>query len=114
MTTTTTLPYQEGDSICNAEASTEVLNNSDNEEINIDNGPLHAREILMVRRPRSLLDPPEAPDVRSSDESESNISPFTQGYEGETESQKQAREKRNKLKQGRQCRARQRKEAWDK
>ena len=111
-TITTTLPYQEGESICDTEASTEVLNNSDNEEINIDNGPLHAREILMVRRPRSLLDPPEAPDVRSSDESESNISPFTQGYEGETESQKQAREKRNKLKQGRQCRARQRKEAW--
>ena len=30
----------------------------------------------MVRRPQSPLIPPEAPDVRSSDESESNISPF--------------------------------------
>ena len=66
----------------------------------------------MVRRPQSPLDPPEAPDVRSLDESESNISPFIEGYDGETESQKQARERRNKLKQGRQHRARQRKEAW--
>ena len=56
--------------------------------------------------------PPEAPDIRSSDESESNISPFIQGHDGETENQKQARERRNKLKQGRQRRARQRKEAW--
>ena len=52
------------------------------------------------------------PDVKSSDESESNISPFTQGHDGETENQKQARERKNKLKQGRQHRARQRKEAW--
>ena len=66
----------------------------------------------MVRCPRSPLVPPEAPDVRSSDESESNISPFTQGQDGETENQKQARERKNKLKQGRQHRARQRKEAW--
>ena len=56
--------------------------------------------------------PLEAPDIRSSDESESNISPFIQGHDGETENQKQARERRNKLKQGRQRRARQRKEAW--
>ena len=52
------------------------------------------------------------PRSRSSDESESNISPLIQGHDGETESQRQARERRNKLKQGRQCRARQRKEAW--
>ena len=58
------------------------------------------------------IDPPEVPDIRSSDESESNISPFAQGYDGETENQRQARERRNKLKQGRQRRARQRKEAW--
>jgi len=112
--TTTILPYQEGDSIYDAEASTEILNNSDNEETNVDNGSLHAQKVFMVRRPQSLLGPPEAPDIRSSDESKSNISPFTQGHDGETESQKQARERRNKLKQGRQCRARQRKEAWDK
>ena len=111
-TTTMALPYQEGDSICDAEASTKVLNNSDNEETNINNRPLRAREIFMVRRPRSLLGPPEAPDIRSSDESESNISPFTQGHDGETESQKQARERRNKLKQGHQHRARQCKKAW--
>ena len=66
----------------------------------------------MVRRPRSPLVPPEAPDVRSSDESESNISPFVLGYDGETETQKQARERKNKSKQECQNRVRQRKEAW--
>ena len=81
-------------------------------ETNADNGTVHAQEVLLVRRPRSPLVPPEAPDVRSSDESESNISPFVLGYDGETETQKQARERKNKLKQGRQHRARQHKEAW--
>ena len=97
-TTTTILPYQEGDSICDLEASTKVISNSDSMETNADNGTLHAREVLMVRRPRSPLVPPEAPDVRSSDESESNISSFAQGYDGETENQKQSRERKNKLK----------------
>ena len=112
MTTTTTLPYQEGDSIYDLEASTEVINYSDSVETNTDSGAIHAREVFMVRRPRSPLVPLEAPDIRLSDESESNISPFAQGYDGETENQRQARERRNKLKQGRQRRARQRKEAW--
>ena len=66
----------------------------------------------MIHHPRSPLVPLEALDIRSSDESESNISPFTQGHDGETESQRQARERKNKLKQGRQRRAKQRKEAW--
>jgi hypothetical protein len=57
--------------------------------------------------------PPTAPDVRSSDESESNISPNALEYDGESEGQKRARERRNKLKEGHRCRARQRKEAWD-
>ena len=105
-TTTTILPYQEGDSICDLEASTKVISNSDSVETNVDNRTVHAREVLMVRRPRSPLIPLEAPDIRSSDESESNISPFTQGHDGETEAQKQARERKNKLKQGRQHRAR--------
>ena len=97
--------------IYDLEASTKVISNSDNVETNTDNRTVHAREVLMVRRPRSPLIPPEAPDVRSSDESESNISPFAQGYDGETENQKQARQRKNKLKQGRQHHARQRKEA---
>ena len=74
--TTTILPYQ-GDSICDLEASTKVINNFDSVETNADNRTIHAREVFMVHRPRSPLVPPEAPDVRSSDESESNISPFT-------------------------------------
>ena len=73
---TTTLPYQEGDSIYDLEAATKVINNSDSTETNTDDRTTHAREVLMIRHPRSPLIPPEAPDVRSSDESESNISPF--------------------------------------
>jgi hypothetical protein len=73
--TTTVLPYQ-GDSIYDAKASTEVLNNSDRMETSINNRTLHTREVFMVRRPRSPLVPLEALDVRSLDESEFNISPF--------------------------------------
>ena len=87
-TTTAILPYQEGDSIYDLEASTKVISNSDSVETNANNRTVYAREVLMVRRPRSPLVPPEALDVRSSDESESNISPFAQGYDGETENQK--------------------------
>ena len=85
-TTTTALPYQEGDSICDLEASTKVINNSDSTKTNADDRTTHAREVFMIHHPRSPLVPLEAPDVRSSDESESNISPFTQGHDGETES----------------------------
>ena len=97
-TTTAILPYQEGDSICDLEASTKVISNSDSVETNTNNRIVHAWEVLMVCHPRSPLVPPEAPDVRSSDESESNISPFVLGYDGETETQKQARERKNKSK----------------
>ena len=111
-TTTAILPYQEGDSIYNLETSTKVISNSDSTKINVDNRTVNAREVLMIHRPRSPLVPLEAPDVRSSVESKSNISPFAQGYDGETENQKQARERKNKLKQRHQNRARQRKETW--
>jgi len=53
-----------------------------------------------------------APNDRSSDELESNISPNAREYDGETESQKRTRERKNKLKEGHKQRARQRKEAW--
>jgi hypothetical protein len=42
--------------------------------------------------------PPTVPDVRSSDESESNISPNAPEYNGESVGQKRARERRNKPK----------------
>jgi hypothetical protein len=57
--------------------------------------------------------PPTAPNVWSSDESESNISPKAPEYDGESEGQKQARDRRNKLKEGRKRRAKQRKEERD-
>ena len=90
--TTTILPYQEGDLICDLKASTKVISNSDSVETDADSRTIHAREVFMVRRPRSPLVPPEVPDVRSSDESESNISPFIQGHDGETKNQKKTLE----------------------
>jgi hypothetical protein len=57
--------------------------------------------------------PPTAPDIKFSDESESNMSPNAPEYDDESEDQKRARERRNKLKEGRRCCARQQKEAWD-
>jgi hypothetical protein len=51
--------------------------------------------------------PPTAPDVRSSDELESNISPNAPRYDGESKDQKQPRERRNKLKEGHRRHARQ-------
>jgi phosphoglycolate phosphatase-like HAD superfamily hydrolase len=55
---------------------------------------------------------PTAPDVRSSDESKSNISPNAPKYDDddESEGQRQARERRIKLKEGRRHHARQQKE----
>ena len=41
-TTTAILPYQEGDSIYDLEASTKVINNSDSVEINADSRTIHA------------------------------------------------------------------------
>ena len=50
-TMTAILPYQEGDSICDLEASTEVISNSDSIETNINNRAIHAREVFMIHRP---------------------------------------------------------------
>jgi hypothetical protein len=50
----------------------------------------------MLREPPLI--PPKAPDVRSSDELESNISPNALEYNGKIESQRQTRERRNELK----------------
>jgi hypothetical protein len=76
------------------DASTEIVNNSNGTVT--DEGATHVREVFMIQRPPLIS--PKAPDVRSSNESESNISPNALEYDGETESQKQARERRNKLK----------------
>ena len=57
-TTTTILPYQEGDSIYDLETSTEVINSSGSTEINDDDRTTHTREVFMIHRPRSPLIPP--------------------------------------------------------
>ena len=48
-TTTAILPYQEGDSIYDTEASTKVISDSDSMKTNANNKTTHAREVLMVR-----------------------------------------------------------------
>lgn len=50
--------------------------------------------------------------MRSSDESESNISPGVQGYDSKPKEQRWIREKKNKLREGRRNRARERKDTW--
>jgi hypothetical protein len=75
-----TLPYKEGSTFRDADVLTEVINNSSRAAVVL------AQEVLMIRRPPSM--PPTVPNVRSSDESESNISPYTPEYDGESEDQK--------------------------
>ena len=55
------LPYQEGDSIYDLEASTKIINNSNSVETNTNNRTIHTREVFMVRRPRSPLVPQKHP-----------------------------------------------------
>ena len=50
-TTTTILPYQEGDSIYDLEASTKVINYSDSVETDANSRAIHVREVFMVRHP---------------------------------------------------------------
>jgi hypothetical protein len=100
-----TLPYQEGSALCDADTPTKVISNYSKASLVL------GQEAFMIRRP--LLMPPIAPDVRSLDELESNISPNALEYDGESEGQRRARERRNKLKEGCRRRARQQKEAQD-
>jgi hypothetical protein len=104
----TILPYQEGSTLYDSDTSTEIISNSNDAVTNAE--ATHAREVFMIWWPPLILS--KAPNVRSSDESESNISPNALEYDGETKSQKRARERKNKLKEGRKHRARQCKEAW--
>jgi hypothetical protein len=108
---TIVLPFQEGDSSRDAEASTKILNRSNSTEIGTNDVAIHAWEVFIGRSSQSPLIPPEQPDVRSSDESESNISPDTKGDNSEAKSQRQVRERKNRLKQGLQRWAKQCKEA---
>jgi hypothetical protein len=83
---TIVLPYQQGDSIHDAKASTKILNNSDSTEIGTNDRAICTQKLFLVRCPQSPLNPPEQPDVRSSDESKSNISPDAQGDDSEAKS----------------------------
>jgi hypothetical protein len=48
--TTVVLPYQ-GDSICDAEAFTDVLNSSKNIETSVHNEAVHTQKVFMIRHP---------------------------------------------------------------
>ena len=47
------------------------------------------------------MEPPQIPDIKSSDESEGNISPDEKSDNNENDEQRLARLKKNKLKAGR-------------
>jgi hypothetical protein len=72
-----TLPYQEGSVLRDANTPTEVVSNYS--KASLVPG-------FMIRWPLPM--PPTAPDVRSSDESESNISPNAPKYDSESEGQR--------------------------
>jgi hypothetical protein len=96
-----TLPYQKGSALRDANTPTEVISGYSKASL------VPGWEAFMIRQP--LLMPPTAPDVRSLDELESNISPNVSEYNGESEVQRRTREKRNRLNEGRRRHARQRK-----
>jgi hypothetical protein len=73
-----TLPYQRDSTLRDANTPTKVLDSKGNLE--------PGRESFMIRRPLPM--PPTAPDVRSLDELESNISPNVPKYDGESEGQR--------------------------
>jgi hypothetical protein len=75
------LPYQEESMLYNTDTFIEIINNSNGTVT--DAKATHVQEVFMIRRPPLI--PPKAPDVRSSNESESNISPNALEYDGEIE-----------------------------
>ncbi|XP_066323589.1 uncharacterized protein [Miscanthus floridulus] len=70
--------------------------------------------IYMVEQLEQPLEPPQIPDIKSSDESEGNISPDEKSDSNENDEQRLARLKKNKLKARRRNRAKQRKQIWNK
>lgn len=107
------LPYQEGKELSNS--TTEIMYSSGEERPSSKQQRIQGRKTIYMAIPSELLPiAPEIPDVRSSDESESNISQDEKSDSNESEEQRQARLKRNKLKNGRRTRAQQRKQAWTK
>jgi hypothetical protein len=74
-----TLPYQEGSALHNDSAPTEVISNYSKASL------VPGREAFMIRQPLPI--PPTAPNVKSSNESEPNISPNVPKYDGKSEGQ---------------------------
>jgi hypothetical protein len=75
-----TLPYQEGSALRDANTSTEIISNYSKTSL------VPSLEAFLIWWPLPML--PTAPDVRSSDESESNISPNASEYDGESKGQR--------------------------
>ena len=105
------LPYQSGKEL--EYSPTEIIS-SEEEEPGASRRTQERRTIYMADITELPLIAPEIPDIRSSDESEGNISLDEKTDENEDEDQRQARLKRNKRKLGRKNRAHQRKQAWEK
>jgi hypothetical protein len=81
-----TLPYQEGSALRDNNIPTKVISNYSEASL------VPSQEAFMIRRPLPIS--PTAPDVRSSDELESNILPNFPKYDGESKGQRRAREKK--------------------
>jgi hypothetical protein len=71
-----TLPYQEGSALRDTNTPTEIVSNHNKASL------IPGREAFMIQQPLPI--PPTSPDVRSLDESESNISPNVLEYDGES------------------------------
>ena len=66
--------------------------------------------VYMAEQLEQPLEPPQIPDIKSSDESEGNISPDEKSDSNKNDEQRLARLKKNKLKARRRNRAKQRKQ----
>ncbi|XP_066374094.1 vicilin-like seed storage protein At2g18540 [Miscanthus floridulus] len=70
--------------------------------------------VYIAEQSEQHLEPPQIPDIKSSDESEGNISPDEKSDSNEDDEQRLTRLKKNKLKARRRNRAKQRKQVWNK
>ena len=102
------LPYQEGEEL---ESSSEAAGSSTKRRIEYRTRRTQKRyTVYMAEQLEQPLEPPQIPDIKSSDESEGNISPDEKSDSNENDEQRLARLKKNKLKARRRNRAKQRKQ----
>ena len=93
------LHYQDGRTLPtdnNDHGSTEILDIATTVESGAHSATRHSREVFMARQ-TPQIPIPNPPDIQDGEEALSDISPDTAPPNGETDEQKTAREKENKL-----------------